>query len=239
MSDEDRPAAEDPGTPVTPRRAFTALALVLLGVVVVVGGYLGALKLTGRPAPGLPGIVLLLTVATAAPVAVLLVMVRRGGPSWRQLGFVRPGRRLLHVLWQAPLGILGSGLVAAAVLTLATGAPRRSSATDSLEGLASTSPVVLGLALVLVVVVTPLWEETLFRGLVYAGFLRRWGPAGAVLGSAAVFAVFHVVPALWAYLLPFGLFLGWVRWHHRTIWASVAAHALNNALTMVALLAAT
>lgn len=205
---------------------------------VVVVGYLGTVKLARLPAPSLSAIVLLLTAATGAAVGVIVLLVRRFGWSWRQLGFHRPRRRLLHVLWQAPSAMIVSGATAAGVLTLTTGSRQRSSATDGLEGLVSTSPAVLCLAVLLVVVVTPLWEEALFRGLLFAGFYGRLGLVGAVVGSGAVFAAFHVLPVLWAYLLPLGLCLGWIRWFHRNVWASVLVHAFNNALAMAALLAA-
>lgn len=224
--------------PVTLRQAFAALVMVLLVEVVVIVAYLGVFRLARSSAPSLSGIVVLLTVATGAVVGVLAVAARRFGLSWRRLGFVRPGWRMLHLLWQGPAALLLSGLAALGVLILTTGSPRRASATDSLEGLLSTSPAVVGLALLLVVVVTPIWEETLFRGFLFAGFFRRWGPLAAIAGSAGLFAAFHVLPILWAYLVPLGLCLGWIRWFHRNIWASVAVHAFNNALTMVALLAA-
>ena len=219
-------------------QAFAALGLVLLAEVVVVVAYLGTVRLARLPAPSLSEIVLLLTVATGAAVGVIVLLARRFGWSWRQLGFHRPRRRILHVLWQAPAALIVSGATAAGVLTLTTGSPQRSSATDTLEGLLSTSPAVLCLAVLLVVVVTPLWEETLFRGLLYAGFDDRWGPVAAVLGSGAVFAAFHVLPVLWAYLLPLGLCLAWIRWFHGNVWASVLVHAFNNALALGALLAA-
>jgi len=225
-------------SPVTLGQAFMALALVLLAEVVVIVGCLGTVKVARLPAPSLSGIVLLLTVATGAAAGVLVLLARRLGLSWRRLGFDRPGRRILHVLWQAPVAVLASGATASAVLVLTTGSPRGSSATDSLEGLTSTSPVVLCLGLLLVVVVVPILEETLFRGFLFAGFFRRLGPVGAVVGSGAIFAAFHVLPILWAYLLPLGLCLGWIRWFHRNVWASVMLHAFNNALTMWALLAA-
>ncbi|WP_054698754.1 CPBP family intramembrane glutamic endopeptidase [Desulfosarcina cetonica] len=43
--------------------------------------------------------------------------------------------------------------------------------------------------------VAPVAEEIVFRGVIY-GYLRRWGKATAVLISTALFAAFHVGPAL-------------------------------------------
>ena len=41
---------------------------------------------------------------------------------------------------------------------------------------------------------TALFEELLFRGLLYGAFLRVSGHRGAILGSSAVFGVWHVRP---------------------------------------------
>lgn len=54
---------------------------------------------------------------------------------------------------------------------------------DSREGL-------LGLA-ILLVVVAPLFEEYIFRGLVFRGMRRSYRPAVAIVGSAVVFALCH------------------------------------------------
>lgn len=59
-----------------------------------------------------------------------------------------------------------------------------------------------------------------------------------VLGSAAVFAAVHVAPLVLAYVFVLGLGLGWLRWFHRNLWASVVAHAVNNTLSLTVVLLA-
>jgi ABC-2 type transport system permease protein len=44
---------------------------------------------------------------------------------------------------------------------------------------------------ILVIVAAPLFEEFLFRGLIFQGLRRTTGPALAILGSAALFALVH------------------------------------------------
>jgi len=44
---------------------------------------------------------------------------------------------------------------------------------------------------ILVIVAAPLFEEFLFRGLIFQGLRRTTGPVLAVLGSAALFALVH------------------------------------------------
>ena len=54
---------------------------------------------------------------------------------------------------------------------------------------------VLWTAFVRIPLGTVLFEETMFRGVLYGMGLRRWGPAGAVLFSSLLFGFWHVLPS--------------------------------------------
>ena len=221
--------------PVRLRQAFVALLGIVVAEVVVIGGYLLLVKVGVLPLPGAAALAGLLGAATVVAIAVgYEVLIRRGRLSLAQLGFVRPTWRLLHLLWQTPVAILVSAALGALVLQLTTGSTVRSGKDADFAEFSAASPGVLVAVLLVGVVVTPLWEEALFRGAFYRGFHRLLGPVGAVVGSAAVFAGFHLLPALWAFLFPLGLFLGWLRWFHRSLWASVVVHGCNNLLAMSA-----
>lgn len=87
---------------------------------------------------------------------------------------------------------------------------------------------------VLVAVVAPLLEEVLLRGVVLGALARRIGTWGAILGSAAVFALMHL--DVWS-LLPFavlGVGLGWLATRGRSLWPAVIAHVLYNAAILAA-----
>jgi len=231
------PSLDGRQPPVHLRQAIVALLAVFVAEVALLGGYLLLVKSTVLRPPGPAQTAALLGAATVLAAAVLYwLLVRRGGLTVQQLGFVRPTWRLLHLLWQAPLAILASAAVGALVLWLTSGSTVRRGQDAAFADFASAGPAVVLAALVVGVVATPLWEEALFRGAFYLGFARLAGPVGAVVGSAAVFAGFHLVPALWAFLFPLGLCLGWLRCFHRNLWASVAVHALNNLLAMAAVL---
>lgn len=77
-------------------------------------------------------------------------------------------------------------------------------------------------------------EEGFFRRLVYAE-LSRWGPAVAVLGAAAVFAVVHV-PAYGVGVVPIdlaaGILLGWQRWATGGWSAPAVTHVAANLFQM-------
>ncbi|HLH91843.1 MAG TPA: type II CAAX endopeptidase family protein [Xanthobacteraceae bacterium] len=80
----------------------------------------------------------------------------------------------------------------------------------------------------LAVVAAPIFEEFIFRGLIFGGMRRTLGTAGAVLASAAIFAIVHppvsVVP-----VFVLGLCTAVVYARTRMLAASMITHALYNA----------
>ena len=81
-----------------------------------------------------------------------------------------------------------------------------------------------------IAVATPIVEETLFRGLLFAGLLQRMPVWAAAIVSALAFAAWHHD---WYGFLPLfisGLVLAFVYYRTRTLWAPIAVHALGNAV---------
>jgi membrane protease YdiL (CAAX protease family) len=105
------------------------------------------------------------------------------------IGLSRPrdGRPLRAILTGIALG-LSAGVVASCYLLLLRHFPEL----ETLRGHAEELAQVRGLWLVfLAVIAAPLFEEFIFRGLVFRG-MRRSLPAGwSIAGSAAVFAICH------------------------------------------------
>jgi len=85
----------------------------------------------------------------------------------------------------------------------------------------------LSLALIQYAIIPGLFEELLFRGIVFAILTKLLGPGSAVLGSAVLFGAIHLDPhhAVVATLL--GLQLGLIR-HLHGLSVAVAAHVANN-----------
>lgn len=88
---------------------------------------------------------------------------------------------------------------------------------------------------VLVVVVAPLTEELLFRGLILRGFLSRYTMRKAVLASAILFGIFHLNP--WQFLgaAIMGVLFAWLFVRTRSLLPCFFGHALNNALPLILL----
>ena len=91
------------------------------------------------------------------------------------------------------------------------------------------------IAWVSVALLIPVVEEILFRGLLFGAFQKWWGITGAILGSAFVFACFHLQIIGFIHLFFVGLILGWARWQTRSLGLPIVIHSLNNATALVAL----
>lgn len=86
-----------------------------------------------------------------------------------------------------------------------------------------------GLASLLVIVlIAPVVEELLLRGIVLRGFLGRYRPGTAIALSALIFAVMHLNPYQLASALVIGLVLGWVFYRTGSLWPCIFGHALFN-----------
>jgi membrane protease YdiL (CAAX protease family) len=94
--------------------------------------------------------------------------------------------------------------------------------------------IVLGLALVALVVIAPIAEELIFRGLCFASLGRYALPA-----SAALFAVAHGLPVLLVPIFIAGLGIGWLRYRTGSLYPGLAVHMALNATALAAALAST
>lgn len=93
------------------------------------------------------------------------------------------------------------------------------------------------IAFIVIVIVAPICEETIFRGVFLRGFADRYGFARGLMLSALLFAVAHGSPARIPHTFALGCALGWLYHGTRSLWVSIAAHALNNLIAGVAILA--
>ncbi len=81
------------------------------------------------------------------------------------------------------------------------------------------------------ILLAPLFEETIFRGVLLPVAARELGGGWGVVVSAAVFAVAHLSLGELPALFVLGLGLGWLRLSSGRLGASVLMHALWNAMT--------
>jgi membrane protease YdiL (CAAX protease family) len=86
------------------------------------------------------------------------------------------------------------------------------------------------------IVLAPLFEETIFRGVLLPVLGRELGPLSAVLLSSAVFGIAHLSLGEFPPLFTLGLGLGWLRLSSGRLSTCVGLHALWNGLTFTNLL---
>jgi membrane protease YdiL (CAAX protease family) len=88
-------------------------------------------------------------------------------------------------------------------------------------------------ALFAFVIVAPLMEELLFRGLLLPGLERRHGAGPAVLVSALLFGLVHLDWSGSLYAFVAGLLLGALRLRVGSLWPCVTLHAAVNSVPLL------
>jgi membrane protease YdiL (CAAX protease family) len=76
-------------------------------------------------------------------------------------------------------------------------------------------------------------EESLFRGFMQGGLLRRWHPAAAIGVSSLFFALAHFDSQHSPVALVFGIWLGFVAWRTGSVWPAALCHFTNNLVAFV------
>ncbi len=99
--------------------------------------------------------------------------------------------------------------------------------------LTTRNPLALGCFAFTAIVLAPLFEETLFRGVLLPALARRWGWAWGLVISALTFSVAHLSLAELPALAVLGLGLGWLRLRSGRLGSCVLMHGLWNGLTFV------
>lgn len=82
-----------------------------------------------------------------------------------------------------------------------------------------------------VVILAPVIEEFVFRGIIFAS-LEKYGAGFAIVASSIVFGIAHITPGSFIFATGAGLVFGFVYHKTRNLWVAVAIHFLNNLLAM-------
>lgn len=216
------------------------------GILVLIwGGALGAIILFGSSfVPERPYFRVLVGAATNLSFVPLIFL------AWRFL--IRPsGRRLSESLGLVPtsdgarrlvlviltllaLGQLGEGVMDLAGRLLGLSAHW----TEWFDrDLVWGSRAMVGMTILDTVILTPIFEEIVFRGLLFATLRRRFGVAPAAVLSAAVFAGAHGYGVLgFAAVFWSGLLWAWSYERTGSLLPSMAAHAADNLMASLSVL---
>lgn len=90
-----------------------------------------------------------------------------------------------------------------------------------------------GLTMFTVIVLAPLLEEMLFRGVIQESASRFYGPLAGVLIASAIFAIVHPNPQQIINAFFSGLILGYIYYRTRSLIPVIVIHAVNNAIAYI------
>jgi membrane protease YdiL (CAAX protease family) len=172
--------------------------------------------------PDLPQIVLMAVPTEVAMLGAVAWGVRRTGLSWRRALGLMP----LPLAALLPLALVLAGSVTVfseiyVVVQHLVPVPPEFGTPD------------LVFTVAVAVVLAPVLEEALFRGVILHGLTRRRGARSATFWTAAFFAFFHfynpwqIVPTFFL-----GLLLGWAVLVTRSLWSSIVLHSAFNGLSL-------
>jgi membrane protease YdiL (CAAX protease family) len=90
-------------------------------------------------------------------------------------------------------------------------------------------------AILKVVIMAPVIEELIFRGIIMHGLMRNYSRFTAVFVSALLFALFHLNPWQFPATFVLGLILGILMVRTRNIFLCILGHAINNGLVLISI----
>ena len=86
-----------------------------------------------------------------------------------------------------------------------------------------------------IVIMAPVIEELIFRGVIMHGLMRNYSKFTAVFISALMFALFHLNPWQFPATFTLGILLGILMLRTRNIYLCILGHALNNGLVLMSI----
>ncbi|NOY74593.1 MAG: CPBP family intramembrane metalloprotease [Kiritimatiellaeota bacterium] len=86
------------------------------------------------------------------------------------------------------------------------------------------------------VVVAPIVEEIVFRGVIFNYLARRWGVLGALFATSFIFAVFHLNAVSFLVLFSLGIVLQTLYVKTKSIFSCMLFHSAHNAIAIGLLL---
>lgn len=82
------------------------------------------------------------------------------------------------------------------------------------------------------IIISPIIEEIIYRGILYSPFRKRYGSIGAIIITSLFFALSHIGMGLLPFIIG-GIFLGYLYEKTETLIAPIIAHSLYNLLSII------
>jgi membrane protease YdiL (CAAX protease family) len=105
---------------------------------------------------------------------------------------------------------------------------------QEVTGIFGSSLASFFLAILVVAILTPIVEETFFRGIIHQGLEQRFGFLPGALMSSTIFMLAHIDPTVYFPIFVLGFGFAALMSQTKSIWPSIAAHCLWNTIGVVA-----
>lgn len=160
-------------------------------------------------------------------------VLRWRGGTLRDLGFrsFAPGKSLLRLSAAFIVFLVVSGLVFAILEHVAPGLDLGQE--QDIAFTTASTVVEMVLAFMALIIIAPIVEETLFRGLLFPSLAQRFGVVAAAVMSSVLFGAIHAQlnVAIVTFLL--GLLLAWLYYKTDSLWPAIMLHSLKNLVAFV------
>lgn len=169
-------------------------------------------------------------VALALSMLLIARRLRRHGKAWTDVGFRRfkfwrAVRYMLGFYGIMALFLIGVAVTASLLLGPDAGPDQR-----TLNTVRQTSPLV---ALFLSVLLVPVLEEIVYRGVLFSALRARYRVGLSVLFSGLIFAVAHFDPFIIIAILPLGFYAAFMTYKLGSIYPAIMLHMSWNLLVFL------
>ena len=210
------------------------ILVLLLVLMLVLGICFGILEgVTKFPLSKHPAVLALINLVAFG--LILMRGLKRANTTLSEICPLVPVR--LSLLFPMALTVIGTSILISEINNLqGTVLPPPEWLSDYFKSLVSAQVSLWGSTIALVVV-APLTEELLVRGLILRGFLSHYTTRKAILASAILFGLLHFNPWQFIGATALGVLFGWWFIQTRSMLPCLFGHALANAfpLTLMAL----
>lgn len=184
----------------------------------------------GEPAAKM--LVYLVLPSLAAIIWVWFASVWSEPAGWARLGFVPINRRwFMRAIAVGALSVPATMLITA--LTKPLFGPASGPALPLSSEQAWSQPSFLLTVFLGIVVLAPLMEEMVFRGLLYGWLRRNFGLWQAAILAAMGHAALHFDLGALPGLLALFLFLAWIYEYSESLWVPAIIHAVHNFIVLI------
>lgn len=88
-------------------------------------------------------------------------------------------------------------------------------------------------AFVAIAIAAPIFEESIFRGIILNGLLKKHSPFKSILISSLLFGIVHLNPWQFITAMIIGFFMGWIYFKTKNLALTIFIHFVNNSFAFI------